>query len=147
MDEPTPLGAVPAELAYASVIVAAYLSKNPLVASEVPSVIRCVYGALAGLSSPPPPDLGTQKPAVPVKKSITPEYIVCLEDGKELKMLKRYLRTRYGLSVDQYRTKWNLPADYPMVAPNYAATRSAFAKKIGLGQRTCKPTQRHRKRA
>jgi predicted transcriptional regulator len=147
MDEPISRGAVAAELAYASAIVAAYLSKNLLSASEVPGVIRCVYGALAGLSSPSPPDTGMQKPAVPIKKSVTPEYIVCLEDGKELKMLKRYLRTRYGLSVEQYRTKWNLPADYPMVAPNYAAARSAFAKKIGLGQRAGKPAQRHRKRA
>jgi predicted transcriptional regulator len=147
MDELEPHGAAPAELACASAIVVAYLSKNLLSASEVPGVIRCVYGALAGLSSPPPPDTGMQKPAVPIKKSVTPEYVVCLEDGKELKMLKRYLRTRYGLSVEQYRTKWNLPADYPMVAPNYAATRSAFAKKIGLGQRAGKPAQRHRKRA
>jgi predicted transcriptional regulator len=75
-----------------------------------------------------------QKPAVPVKKSIHPEYIVCLEDGKKLKMLKRYLRSRYGLSPDDYRAKWGLPADYPMVAPNYAAQRSEFAKKIGLGR-------------
>jgi predicted transcriptional regulator len=147
MEEPMPHAAVPAELAYASVIVAAYLTKNPLAASEVSGVIRCVYGAIAGLSSPPPPDPGTQKPAVPIKKSVTPEYLICLEDGKQLKMLKRYLRTRYGLSIDQYRTKWNLPADYPMVAPNYAATRSAFAKKIGLGQRAENPAQGHRKRA
>ena len=76
----------------------------------------------------------TQKPAIPIKRSVTPEYIICLEDGKKLKMLKRYLRSNYSLTPEEYRTKWGLPADYPMVAPNYAAQRSEFAKKIGLGR-------------
>ncbi len=85
----------------------------------------------------------SQKPAVPVKKSITPDYLICLEDGKRLKMLKRYLRSRFKLTPDQYRAKWGLPADYPMVAANYAAKRSEFAKKIGLG-RTSPPKSRRR---
>jgi predicted transcriptional regulator len=88
--------------------------------------------------------LTSQKPAVPVKKSITPDYLICLEDGKRLKMLKRYLRSRFKLTPDQYRAKWGLPADYPMVAANYAARRSEFAKKIGLG-RTASPKARRRK--
>jgi len=90
---------------------------------------------LSGLSGGSMGDVATsQKPAVPVKKSITPEFLICLEDGKKLKMLKRYLRSRYSLTPDQYRTKWGLAADYPMVASNYAAQRSEFAKKIGLGR-------------
>jgi len=126
-------------------IVAAYVGKNPLAVSELPSIIRSVHGVLTGLSG------GTAlassegiKPAVTVKKSITPDYIICLEDGKKLKMLKRYLRSRYGLTPDAYRAKWGLPADYPMVAPNYAAKRSAFAKKIGLG-RGAAPRKRGRR--
>jgi predicted transcriptional regulator len=83
-----------------------------------------------------------QKPAVPIRKSVTPEYIVCLEDGKKLKMLKRHLRSTYGMTPDEYRTKWNLPPDYPMVAPNYAAQRSEFAKKIGLGRSSGRQTRR-----
>ena len=85
-----------------------------------------------------------QKPAVPVKKSITPDFVICLEDGKKLKMLKRYLRTRYGLSPEQYRAKWDLPLDYPMTAPNYAAIRSVFAKKNGLGKTQRTPKKRKR---
>jgi predicted transcriptional regulator len=117
-------------------IVAAYVSKNPVAASELPGIIRNVHAtlgsfgggaALKGGAAPRPP-------AVPVKKSVTPDHIVCLEDGKKLKMLKRYLRSRYKMSPDDYRTRWNLPPDYPMVAPNYAARRSEFAKKIGLGK-------------
>lgn len=117
-------------------IVAAYVGKNPTTASDLTAVIRSVHSTLASLSGAPAvADLATtQRPAVPVKKSITPEYLVCLEDGKKLKMLKRYIRSRYGLSPDQYRAKWGLPPDYPMVASNYAAVRSEFAKKIGLGK-------------
>jgi len=116
-------------------IVAAYVSNNPIPVSDLPGMIRSIHATLGGLAGSAPADIMTnQKPAVPVKKSIHPEYIVCLEDGKRLKMLKRYLRSRYGLSPDDYRTKWGLPADYPMVAPNYAAQRSEFAKKIGLGR-------------
>ena len=109
-------------------------------------MIKSVYGTLSGLSGgaqgeAPPTN---QKPAVPVKKSITPDFIICLEDGKKLKMLKRYLRTRYKMTPDEYRAKWNLPVDYPIVAPNYAARRSEFAKKIGLGRRQPAPKKRQR---
>lgn len=116
-------------------IVAAYVSNNPVPVSELPAMIRSVHATLGGLSGGQSGEIATsQKPAIPLKKSITPEYLICLEDGKKLKMLKRYLRSRYGLSPDQYRTKWGLPSDYPMVASNYAAQRSEFAKKIGLGK-------------
>ena len=122
-------------LKLASDIVAAYVSNNPVPVGELPAMIKSVHATLGGLAGNPGGDIATgQKPAVPLKKSITPEYLVCLEDGKKLKMLKRYLRSRYGLSPDQYRAKWGLPADYPMVASNYAAQRSEFAKKIGLGR-------------
>ncbi|HEY1708377.1 MAG TPA: MucR family transcriptional regulator [Rhizomicrobium sp.] len=116
-------------------IVAAYVSNNPVPVGDLPGMIKSVHATLGGLSGSGGVEIQTnQKPSVPVKKSIHPEYIVCLEDGKKLKMLKRYLRSRYGLSPDDYRAKWGLPADYPMVAPNYAAQRSEFAKKIGLGR-------------
>ncbi len=122
-------------LKLASDIVAAYVSNNPVPVSDLPAMIKSVHATLGGLSGAEGYDLvTTQKPAVPVKKSITPDYLVCLEDGKKLKMLKRYLRSRYKLTPDQYRTKWGLPSDYPMVASNYAARRSEFAKKIGLGK-------------
>ena len=118
-----------------SEIVASYVSNNPVPVSELPAMIRSVHATLGGLAGSLAIDAVTsQKPAVTVKKSVTPEYLICLEDGKKLKMLKRDLRSRYGLSPDQYRTKWGLPADYPMVASNYAAQRSEFAKKIGLGR-------------
>jgi predicted transcriptional regulator len=118
-----------------SEIVAAYVSNNPVPVSELPAMIRSVHATLGGMSGGSSGETATsQKPATPVKKSITPEYLICLEDGKKLKMLKRYLRSRYGLSPDQYRTKWGLAPDYPMVASNYAAQRSEFAKKIGLGK-------------
>lgn len=122
-------------LKLASDIVSAYVSNNPLPVGELPAMIKSVHATLGALSGMPAGDVVTsQRPAVTVKKSITPEFLVCLEDGKKLKMLKRYLRSRYGLSPDQYRAKWGLPADYPMVASNYAAQRSEFAKKIGLGR-------------
>jgi predicted transcriptional regulator len=118
-------------------VVAAYLSNNSVASNQIAEVINTVHEALnnlaAGVSEPEPEPL---KPAVPIKKSVTPDYIVCLEDGKQLKMLKRHLRTTYDMTPDDYRAKWNLPPDYPMVAPNYAAQRSAFAKKIGLGRQT-----------
>ena len=126
-------------------IVAAYVSNNPVPAGELPVMIKSVHATLGSLSGGVPGEIvTTQKPAITVKKSITPEYLVCLEDGKKLKMLKRYLRSRYGLSPDQYRAKWGLPADYPMVASNYAAQRSEFAKKIGLGRSA--PPARGRRR-
>ena len=117
-------------------VVAAYLGQNALPAAQIPDVLRSVYTSLAGLGEPArAAEPEAQKPAVPVKKSVTADYIVCLEDGKKLKMLKRHLRTTYNMSPEDYRAKWNLPADYPMVAPTYAATRSEFAKKIGLGRK------------
>ena len=122
-------------LKLASEIVAAYVSNNPIPASEVPAMIKTVHGTLGGLADASKSDSATtQKPAVSVKRSITPDYIVCLEDGKKLKMLKRYLRSTYGMTPEAYRAKWGLPPDYPMVAPNYAAQRSKFAKQIGLGR-------------
>ncbi len=137
----TPTGQSSDLLKLASEIVAAYVSNNPVPASELPGMIKSVHATLGGLTGGAGAELLTsQKPAVNIKKSISPEYIVCLEDGKKLKMLKRYLRSRYGLSPEDYRAKWGLPADYPMVAPNYAAQRSEFAKKIGLG-RSSPPTK------
>lgn len=116
-------------------IVAAYVAKNPVAASELPAIIKNVHATLGGLSFRAPEGATAPRPpAVPVRKSVTPDHIVCLEDGKKLKMLKRYLRSRYKMSPDDYRARWNLPPDYPMVAPNYAARRSEFAKKIGLGK-------------
>lgn len=122
-------------LKLASEIVAAYVSNNPVPVAELPGMIKSVHATLGGLVAHHNSEsINTQKPAVPVKRSVMPEYIVCLEDGKKLKMLKRYLRSRYNLSPEDYRAKWGLPADYPMVAPHYAAQRSEFAKKIGLGR-------------
>jgi len=117
-------------------VVAAYVSKNPLPVGQIPEVIHSVYASLCQLDTQTP-EIKTEapRPAVPIKKSVTPEYIICLEDGKKLKMLKRHLRTTYGMTPDEYRAKWSLPTDYPMVAPNYAAQRSDFAKKIGLGRK------------
>ena len=132
-------------LKLASDIVAAYVSNNPIAISDVPGMIKSVHATLGGLTNGIPGEVQTtQKPAVPVKKSVTPGYIVCLEDGKKLKMLKRYLRSRYGLSPEEYRAKWGLPADYPMVAPDYAQQRSDFAKKIGLGR--SQPASKGRRR-
>lgn len=117
-------------------IVSAYVSNNAVVASDLPNLINETYDALnkaaAKANQPITEELN---PAVPVKKSIMPDYIICLEDGKKFKSLKRHLRTHYNLSPEEYREKWGLPHDYPMVAPNYAAARSALAKKMGLGQR------------
>lgn len=116
-------------------IVSAYVSGNAISASDVPALIERVYGALTGLSGSAAPAAPVElTPAVPIKKSITNEYIICLEDGKRFKSLKRHLRTRYDLSPEEYRAKWGLPADYPMVAPSYAAARSNLAKQMGLGQ-------------
>ncbi|MBM3485498.1 MAG: transcriptional regulator [Alphaproteobacteria bacterium] len=118
-------------------IVATYVGHNTVASSQVPDVINTVYRSLSAslndedIASPNEP----LKPAVSVRRSVTPEYIVCLEDGKKLKMLKRHLRAAYNMTPDEYRAKWGLPPVYPMVAPNYAAQRSDFAKKIGLGRR------------
>ncbi|MGB0626336.1 MAG: MucR family transcriptional regulator [Alphaproteobacteria bacterium] len=116
-------------------VVSAYVGNNPVPETQISDVIQSVYGSLEGLNGGRTSSQTKQKPAVPIKRSITPDHIVCLEDGKKLKMLKRYLRTAYNLTPEQYRAKWGLPADYPMVAPNYAKQRSAFAKEIGLGKR------------
>lgn len=114
-------------------IVAAYVSKNPVQSSELPEVIRSVHQALTGLGGGTETD-DEQKPAVPVRKSITDEFLICLEDGKKFKSLKRHLRSKYNMSPEEYREKWNLPYDYPMVAPAYARQRSRLAKEMGLGQ-------------
>ena len=117
-------------------IVAAYVGKNPVAADEVPDVIDTVYNSLRGLDrSGAEQGIEPPKPAVSIRQSVTPDYIVCLEDGKKLKMLKRHLRAVYDMTPEEYRTKWGLPTDYPMVAPNYAAKRSEFAKRIGLGRK------------
>jgi len=117
-------------------IVAAHVSNNTVPLGELPTLIEQVYRSLAtiGAEAPAAPERPT--PAVPVKKSVTPDYIVCLEDGKKLKMLKRHLKTAYDMTPEQYRERWGLPADYPMVAPNYARQRSKLAKQIGLGTRS-----------
>ena len=116
-------------------IVSAYVSNNTVPAGEIPGLINQVHAALARVSGKPAEGSSEPlRPAVSVKKSITPEYIVCLEDGKKFKSLKRHLRTRYAMSPDEYRQKWGLPHDYPMVAPNYAKERSNLAKRMGLGQ-------------
>ena len=116
-------------------IVSAYVSNNTVPAGEIPSLINQVHAALARVSGKPG-DAPAEplKPAISVKKSITPEYIICLEDGKKFKSLKRHLRTQYNMTPEQYRDKWDLNADYPMVAPNYAKARSNLAKQMGLGQ-------------
>ncbi|MEI6558981.1 MAG: MucR family transcriptional regulator [Rhodospirillaceae bacterium] len=124
-------------------IVSAYVSKNVLPAQQIPELVNTVFSSLTGLNSAPrDAQIEPLKPAVPVRKSVSPEYIICLEDGKKLKMLKRHLRSTYNMSPDEYRVRWGLPADYPMVAPNYAAQRSEFAKKIGLGRSSGRPAQR-----
>jgi predicted transcriptional regulator len=122
-------------------IVSAYVSNNPVPSADIPALIGQIHSALkrvsGGQAAAPAEPL---KPAVPVKRSINPDFIVCLEDGLKFKSLKRHLRTRYGMTPDQYREKWSLPLDYPMVAPNYAVARSQLARQMGLGQ------QRRRKR-
>jgi predicted transcriptional regulator len=123
-------------------IVSAYVGNNTVAASELPGLIASIHAALSQVSSdvveaPPEP----KEPAVPVRKSITPDYLICLEDGRKFKSLKRHLRTRYDMSPEEYRAKWSLPKDYPMVAPNYAKARSDLAKQMGLGQGGRKPAR------
>src|ERR1041385_7262570 len=116
-------------------IVSAYVSNNTVASGDIPALINQVHSALLRVSSGEAPGSSEPlKPAVPVKRSINPDYIVCLEDGKKFKSLKRHLRTQYNMTPEQYREKWGLLADYPMVAPNYAAARSQLARKMGLGQ-------------
>ena len=122
-------------LALTAEIVAAHVANNRVATAELSEFITSVYGALTALGQPAAEAETELKPAVPVRSSIKPDHIVCLEDGKKLTMLKRYLMTHYGMTPDQYRAKWKLPADYPMVAPNYADRRRSLAKEIGLGRR------------
>jgi predicted transcriptional regulator len=127
-------------------VVAAYVSNNTLPTAQLGEIINAVYLSLRGLEGQavqPQPE--PAKPAVPIRKSITPEFIICLEDGKKLKMLKRHLRSTYNMTPDEYRAKWGLAPDYPMVAPLYAARRSEFAKKIGLGRGTGRTAARAQK--
>jgi len=120
-------------------IVSAHVSNNMVPASDIPALISAVHGAFTALDEDNKPVEEELKPAVSVRSSVKPDHIVCLEDGKKMTMLKRYLRTNYDMSPDDYRAKWSLPWDYPMVAPNYTAQRQELAKKIGLGRRTVEP--------
>jgi predicted transcriptional regulator len=123
-------------------IVAAHVSNNSVAVSDLPLLINNVHSAMASLGgTPAPAPAPKQEPAVSIRASIKPDYIVCLEDGKKLKMLKRHLMTHYQMTPEQYRSKWSLPADYPMVAPNYAEQRRTLAKKIGLGTKRRKPAR------
>ena len=131
----------------AAEIVAAYVSANSVSAAQLPDVIRGVVDALAGLDGQAEaPKAEALKPAVSICKSVTPDYLICLDDGKKLKMLKRHLRATYDMSPQDYREKWGLPADYPMVAANYAARRSEFAKQIGLGRKIVEENKAKRSR-
>lgn len=122
-------------------IVAAHVSNNSVAVSDLPVLISNVHGALIGLGGKPAEAPVKLEPAVSIRASIKPDYIVCLDDGKKLKMLKRHLMTHYGITPDEYRAKWGLPSDYPMVAPNYAEQRRTLAKKIGLGRKPRKRTK------
>jgi len=129
-------------------IVAAHVSNNDVAVGDLPSLITNVYNALANLGETPVVEEAKPQPAVAVRNSVKPDYIVCLEDGKKLKMLKRYLRTNFNMSPEDYRARWGLAADYPMVAPNYAEKRRDLAKKIGLGRKpgTVMPKTRRAKK-
>jgi predicted transcriptional regulator len=127
-------------LALTTQIVAAHVANNSVAVTDLPQLIHEVFRTLTSVGTAPVA-LERPQPAVPVKKSVTPDYIICLEDGKKLKMLKRHLKTAYNMSPEEYRDRWSLAADYPMVAPNYAQHRSSLAKKIGLGT---KPRKRRR---
>ncbi len=116
-------------------IVSAYVGNNTIAAADLPSLIQSVHAALNGVTNGVEPvEAAPKEPAVPVKRSITPDYLICLEDGRKFKSLKRHLRTKYNMSPEDYRSKWGLAKDYPMVAPNYAKARSDLAKQMGLGQ-------------
>jgi predicted transcriptional regulator len=135
--EPSEKASSDVRLRLVAEVVASYVSRNKVTPAELPGLLQTVHDTFATVAGQPTPQGGPpprQKPAVPVQRSITHDYIVCLEDGKKLTMLKRYLRARYDLSPEDYRRKWGLPPDYPMVAPAYAERRSAFAKSIGLGR-------------
>lgn len=128
-------------------IVSSHVSNNNVDVGDVPTLITNVYQALAGLGDGGAKEEERPEPAVSIRASIKPDYIVCLEDGKKLKMMKRYLRTNYDMSPEEYRARWNLPADYPMVAPNYAEKRRELAKKIGLGRKPGQKRGRRKKTA
>jgi predicted transcriptional regulator len=131
----TDISDAPNHVELAADVVMAYVANNPVRASDLPQLISDVHAALLSLSGTvAEKPVEAQAPAISIRKSLTPDFIICLEDGKKFKSLKRHLRTRYNLSPEEYREKWGLPADYPMVAPNYAEARSALAKKMGLGQ-------------
>ena len=135
-------------LALTTEIVSAHLSNNTIPANEIPALIERVYKTMSGLGDdtrPTPSNIERPQPAVPIRKSVMPDYIICLEDGKKLKMLKRHLKTAYGMTPEQYRDRWGLPADYPMVAPNYAKTRSKLAKDIGLGTGRTEKSKKEKK--
>lgn len=131
-------------LRMATDVVSAYVGNNMVSAAELPDVIQSVAASLRQAQDGGASPKEQLKPVVPIKKSVTPDYVICLEDGRKLKMLKRHLRTTYGMTPDEYRAKWGLDPDYPMVAPNYAKRRSEFAKKIGLGQKRTKTKRRKR---
>ncbi|MCR9269342.1 MAG: MucR family transcriptional regulator [Hyphomonadaceae bacterium] len=116
-------------------IVSSFVANNPVPAAGLPELLKTVHNTVLDLAADKPIEPPRPDPAVPISKSITPDHIICLEDGRKLKMLKRYLRSRYDMTPDEYRSRWGLPSDYPMVAPNYAKKRSAFAKEIGLGRK------------
>ncbi|MEZ5668430.1 MAG: MucR family transcriptional regulator [Alphaproteobacteria bacterium] len=118
-----------------SSIVAAHVSHNSLPAADLPQLLKDVHATLASMTDTQDESQPKLEPAVPIRKSVTPDYIICLDDGKKLKMLKRHLKTAYNMTPEEYRERWGLPADYPMVAPNYAKQRSQLAKQIGLGSR------------
>lgn len=125
-----------AKIAFATGIVSAYVRNNTLHTAELPDLIRSVHAALMDLSRPAPPAPEAPTPAIPVRKSIYKDYLICLEDGLKFKSLKRHLRSKYGISPEEYRVRWGLPADYPMVAPGYSEKRSKLAKNMGLGRNT-----------
>jgi predicted transcriptional regulator len=146
MAETTPKMAEDELLRMTADVVAAYVSNNTLPTAQLAEVINAVYNSLKALEGQvAQPQAEPLKPAVPVRKSVTPEFLICLEDGKKLKMLKRHLRSTYNMTPDEYRVKWGLQPDYPMVAPNYAERRSEFAKKIGLGRATGRQSPRAKK--
>jgi predicted transcriptional regulator len=130
----------------AAAVVSAYISNNSLPQSELANLISAVHGALIGLNgqAAAPDDPPALRPAVPIKKSYSDDYIICLEDGRKFKSLKRHLRTKYGMTPEQYRAKWKLPTDYPMVAPGYAEKRSRMAKDMGLGQNNTSKSRKKR---
>jgi len=137
----------PSTLEQTATIVAAFVSNNQTGTADLPGLIQSVHRALLGVSATIPEPVVKKEPAVPVRRSITPDYLICLEDGKHFKSLKRHLRTKYDLSPDDYRAKWGLAKDYPMVAPNYAAARSELAKSMGLGKGGKAPVRAKRRSA